>query len=84
MLDNKGSQVDDNKFFVAYEVACEEGPGLFAHLLTFLSLLLILLTLPISLVWVVKVVQESNRDSRNNYSLYLCIFESFPKAKSTK
>ena len=84
MLDNKGSQVDDNKFVAAYEVACEEGPGLFAHLLTFLSLLLILLTLPISLVWVVKVVQGSNRDSRNNYSLYLCIFESFPKAKSTK
>ena len=44
----------------AYEVACEEGPGLFAHLLTFLSLLIIVITLPISLVWVVKVVQESN------------------------
>ena len=36
---------------------CEEGPGLFAHLLTLLSLLIIILTLPVSLVWVVKVVQ---------------------------
>ena len=37
--------------------ACEEGPGLFAHLLTLLSLVIIILTLPVSLVWVVKVVQ---------------------------
>ena len=36
---------------------CEEGPGLCALLLTVLSLLLILLTLPLSLVCVVKVVQ---------------------------
>ena len=40
-----------------YGAACEEGPGLFAHLLTLLSLLIIILTLPVSLVWVVKVVQ---------------------------
>ena len=40
-----------------YDAACEEGPGLFAHLLTFLSLILILITLPFSLMWVVKVVQ---------------------------
>ena len=40
-----------------YETACEEGPGVFAHVLTFLSVLLILVTLPVSLVWVVKVVQ---------------------------
>ena len=40
-----------------YGGACEEGPGLFAHLLTLLSLLIIILTLPVSLVWVVKVVQ---------------------------
>ena len=42
-----------------YETACEEGPGVFAHVLTFLSVLLILVTLPVSLVWVVKVVQVS-------------------------
>ena len=40
-----------------YEAACEEGPGVFAHVLTFLSMILILMTLPVSLVWVVKVVQ---------------------------
>ena len=44
-----------------YETACEEGPGVFAHILTFLSLLLIVITLPVSLVWVVKVVQEYER-----------------------
>ena len=44
-----------------YEVACEEGPGLFAHVLTFFSLVLILVTLPFSLVFVVKVVQEYER-----------------------
>ena len=36
---------------------CEEGPGLCALLLTVVSLLLILLALPLSLVCVVKVVQ---------------------------
>ena len=43
-----------------YETACEEGPGVFAHILTFLSLLLIVITLPVSLVWVVKVVQVTS------------------------
>ena len=36
---------------------CEEGPGICALLLTVVSLLLILLALPLSLVCVVKVVQ---------------------------
>ena len=36
---------------------CEEGPGLCALLMTALSLLMILLSLPVSLVFVVKVVQ---------------------------
>ena len=43
-----------------YEAACEEGPGVFAHVLTFLSMILILMTLPVSLVWVVKVVQVTS------------------------
>ena len=43
--------------YSGYEAACEEGPGLFAHVLTLFSLLLILATLPLSLLWVVKVVQ---------------------------
>ena len=47
-------------FFAGYETACEEGPGVFAHVLTFLSILLVLVTLPVSLVWVVKVVQVSH------------------------
>ena len=42
-----------------YGADCKEGPGIFAHLLTLLSLLIIILTLPVSLVWVVKVVQVS-------------------------
>jgi len=44
-----------------YEAACEEGPGIFAHILTFFSLILIIVTLPLSLIWVVKVVQEYER-----------------------
>ena len=37
--------------------ACEEGPGICALLLTVFSLLLIVASLPLSLVCVVKVVQ---------------------------
>ncbi|XP_023321438.1 band 7 protein AGAP004871 isoform X2 [Eurytemora carolleeae] len=42
-------------------LACEEGPGICAHLLTLFSMLLIFLSLPISLCFVVKVVQEYER-----------------------
>jgi len=40
---------------------CEEGPGICSHLLTLISLLLILITLPFSLCCVVQVVQEYER-----------------------
>jgi len=40
---------------------CDEAPGLIAHILTFVSLLLICVTFPFSLCWVVKVVQEYER-----------------------
>ena len=56
-------------FFPGYDAACEEGPGLFAHILTFFSLVLIFVTLPISLIWVVKVVQV--------YFVFSCYFSSF-------
>ena len=42
-------------------VVCSEGPDLCAVLLTFCSLLLILITLPLSLIWSIKVVQEYER-----------------------
>ena len=38
-------------------LVCEEAPGICAHLLTLFSLLIILVTLPFSLLMVVKVVQ---------------------------
>jgi len=38
-----------------------DGPGLFGYLITFLSVLLILATLPVSLLFAVKVVQEYER-----------------------
>ena len=41
--------------------ACEEGPGLCANLLTMASVLLILVTFPLSLLFTVKVVQEYER-----------------------
>ena len=40
---------------------CSEGPGLCAHLITFTSVILILAFLPLSLFFVVKVVQEYER-----------------------
>ena len=43
------------------DIDCSEGPGLCAHMLTFISVLLILVTLPLSLMFVVKVVQEYER-----------------------
>jgi len=43
------------------EIACDEGPGLCAHLITFLSILLVFVTIPFSLCFAVKVVQEYER-----------------------
>lgn len=43
------------------EIACEEGPGLCAYLITFLSIVLVVVTIPFSLCFAVKVVQEYER-----------------------
>ena len=46
---------------ISYHVAaCDEGPGMFAHFLTGISLLLVAAMLPFSLIFVVKVVQVIN------------------------
>ena len=45
----------------AFISACDEGPGLCAHLITFLSILLVFVTIPFSLCFTVKVVQEYER-----------------------
>ena len=45
----------------AFISACDEGPGLCAHLITFLSILLVFVTIPFSLCFAVKVVQEYER-----------------------
>merc|ERR1719430_2848299 len=42
-------------------IVCEEGPGLCAMMLTIASLILIVISLPLSLFCVVKVVQEYER-----------------------
>ena len=44
-------------YFLCLESVCEEGPGICSHLLTLISLLIILITLPFSLCCVVQVVQ---------------------------
>ena len=41
--------------------ACDEGPGICAHLITFFSIVLVLVTIPFSLCFAVKVVQEYER-----------------------
>ena len=40
---------------------CEEGPGVFANFLTLGSLLLVVVALPLSLFFVVKVVQVKHK-----------------------
>jgi len=42
-------------------IACEEGPGICSHLLSVISLFLIAASLPLSLIFVIKVVQEYER-----------------------
>lgn len=54
-----GGNGGDNKSIG--EVACDEGPGLCAHLITFLSIVLVFVTIPFSLCFAVKVVQEYER-----------------------
>jgi len=46
---------------VQEEAVCEEGPGICAHLLTIAALFMIVTTLPLSLFFVIKVVQEYER-----------------------
>ena len=43
------------------DINCNEGPGLCAHMITATSIILILVSLPLSLLFVVKVVQEYER-----------------------
>ena len=42
---------------------CDESPGIFSHLISFCSVLLVLVTLPLSLLLTVKVVQVGLLDS---------------------
>merc|ERR1711892_611987 len=51
---------DDNQADLKTK-ACEEGPGICALLLTIFSLFLVLISMPLSLFCVVKVVQEYER-----------------------
>ena len=55
-LSNK-NYFNKNKTPDYHVAACEEGPGIFAHFLTGISLLLVAAMLPFSLIFVVKVVQ---------------------------
>lgn len=59
MSGGNGGNGADNKSIG--EVACDEGPGLCAHLITFLSIVLVFVTIPFSLCFAVKVVQEYER-----------------------
>ena len=48
-----------------FTIQCEEGPSIVAYILTLGSLLLVLVSLPLSLFFVVKVVQV--RDQGTSY-----------------
>ena len=43
------------------DLECSEGPGLCAHMITLISVIIIFVSLPLSLLFVVKVVQEYER-----------------------
>ena len=53
-------------------IQCEEGPGVVAYLLTLGSLLLVLVSLPLSLFFVVKVVQVliTSKESSSSSQLF--------------
>ena len=51
-----------------------DGPGLFAHLITLLSILLIIVTLPVSLIFAVKVVQVIE----SSFVIFLILTSGFP------
>ena len=55
-----GNVQDNVKHNCKEHLACEEGQGICAHLMVLGSVLLILVTLPFSLLFVVKVVQVIN------------------------
>jgi len=59
MEDKNGSATKPQK--ISEPVACEEGPGIFAKAMALGSLLLVIFSLPVSLFFVVKVVQEYER-----------------------
>ena len=48
---------------------CDDSPSIFSCLITFCSLLLILITLPVSLFFTVKVVQVTIVGNKMNKSL---------------
>ena len=75
---------------------CEQGPTMCAHLLTFFSLLIIMVTLPLSLCFVVKVVQviktmkeiilkiqtSNSRNTREqSYSVLVCSCLEVPEVQ---
>ena len=54
--DSAGKNDDDDDILTCSSV-CEDSPGICSYLLTFCSLLIIMATLPFSLLYTVKVVQ---------------------------
>ena len=67
-----GSPKDNNS---QDNVQCEEGPGVCALALTIFSLILIIVTLPLSLLFVVKVVQVGQSTPELEISLNLQEYE---------
>ena len=58
---SQGANYKVPTFYNIFNSACDEGPDLFAHLLKVFSVMLIITTLPFSLFFAVKVVQEYER-----------------------
>ena len=56
-MNNKERFFWDTMYVLCFSAGCEEGAGMFAKFMALVSLLLVIFTLPVSLFFVVKVVQ---------------------------
>ena len=73
----KGENSNGEKIYIYIFIpppmsVCDEGPGICAHMLTLVSMLLIMATLPLSLIMAIKVVQVRTTQSKCAHLLTLC------------
>ena len=63
-----------------YYLVCEEGAGVCALIMTVISMIMIVISLPLSLFFVVKVVQVRRHNSSHNNSGNISVMSSIPSS----